>query len=47
MVAALSAELARLRKTHRDELTALRTALERAHGENLDLRRQLQRFTAT
>ena len=42
LVAALSAELARLRKSHRDEVTALRAALERAHGENLDLRRELQ-----
>lgn len=42
LVAALSAELARLRKAHRDEVTALRAALERAHGENLDLRRELQ-----
>ncbi|WP_433503209.1 DUF6262 family protein [Pseudonocardia halophobica] len=47
LVAALSAELARLRENHRDEVTALRAALERAHGENLDLRRQLQRLTPT
>jgi hypothetical protein len=42
LVAALSAELARLRTSHRDEVTALRAALERVHGENLDLRRELQ-----
>lgn len=43
IVAALSAELARLKAQHRAEVTALRTALEQAHGENLELRRQLQR----
>lgn len=31
------------KKQHRQQLTALRDALERAHGENLDLRRELAR----
>ena len=43
IVAALTAEIARLKAQHRAEVTALRTALEQAHGENLELRRQLQR----
>lgn len=43
IVAALSAQLARLKAQHRAEVTALRAALEQAHGENLELRRQLQR----
>jgi hypothetical protein len=43
IVAALSAELARLKAQHRAEVTALRTALKQAHGENLELRRELQR----
>ena len=43
IVAALTAEIARLKTQHRTEVTALRTALEQAHGENLELRRHLQR----
>ena len=43
IVAALTAEIATLKARHRAEVTALRTALEQAHGENLELRRQLQR----
>ena len=43
IVAALTAEIATLKAQHRAEVTALRTALEQAHGENLELRRQLQR----
>jgi uncharacterized protein DUF6262 len=45
IVAALTAEIARLKTQHRTEVTALRTALEQAHGETLELRRQLQRRT--
>jgi hypothetical protein len=41
--AALTAEIARLKAQHRTEVAALRAALEQAHGENLELRRQLQR----
>jgi Family of unknown function (DUF6262) len=43
IVAALTAEIASLKRRHRTEVTALRTALEQAQGENLELRRQLQR----
>ncbi len=46
IVAALSAENARLKAKHRAEITALRQALEQAHGENLELRRQLARAGA-
>ena len=42
IVAALTAEIARLKTQHRTEVTALRAALEQAHGENIELRRQLQ-----
>ncbi|WP_223168151.1 DUF6262 family protein [Nonomuraea sp. SYSU D8015] len=41
VVLALTAEIARLKRVHRLEMAALREALERAHGENLILRRQL------
>jgi hypothetical protein len=37
----LTAQLADLRRRHRGETTALRQALEHAHGENLLLRRRL------
>ena len=43
IVAALTAEIARLKAQHRTEVAAVRAALEQAHGENLELRRQLQR----
>jgi hypothetical protein len=41
VVRALSAQLAALKKQHQDEVTALNAALTAAHGEILDLRRQL------
>jgi CRISPR/Cas system-associated endonuclease Cas1 len=41
IVLALTAQIEQLRKQHRHEVQALRTALEQAHGENLDLRREL------
>jgi len=41
VVRALTAQLADLKRRHREETTALRQALEQAHGENLLLRRQL------
>jgi hypothetical protein len=41
VVFALTAEIARLKKSHRQEVKALREALEQAHGENLALRREL------
>nr|WTB28314.1 DUF6262 family protein [Streptomyces sp. NBC_00830]WTB35767.1 DUF6262 family protein [Streptomyces sp. NBC_00830] len=43
IVAALTAEVARLKKQHRQEVTELRKALEEAHGENLALRREHER----
>ena len=41
MIRTLTAQLADLKRRHRDETTALRQALEPAHGENLLLRRRL------
>jgi hypothetical protein len=41
IIAALTAQIDQLKKRHRQEVQALREALERAHGENLDLRREL------
>ncbi|MFD7645713.1 DUF6262 family protein [Kitasatospora sp. NPDC059795] len=43
LVLALTSQITRLKKLHRDEVQALRDALEQAHGENLDLRRELAR----
>jgi hypothetical protein len=43
IVAALTAEIARLKARHHTEVTALRQALEQAHGENLELRREARR----
>jgi hypothetical protein len=43
LVLALTGQVTRLKKQHREELEALREALEQAHGENLDLRRELAR----
>lgn len=43
VVLALTSQIHQLRKRHRDEVQALRTALEQAHGENLQLRRELAR----
>ncbi|WP_373295069.1 DUF6262 family protein [Streptomyces fuscichromogenes] len=40
---ALTSQITRLKKQHREEVQALRDALEQAHGENLDLRRELAR----
>lgn len=41
VVRTLTAQLADLKRRHREETTALRQALEQAHGENLVLRRRL------
>jgi hypothetical protein len=41
VVLALTAEIARLKTAHRQQVGELRRALEQAHGENLLLRRQL------
>ncbi len=37
----LTAQLTELERRHRDEVNALKQALEAAHGENLELRRRL------
>lgn len=41
VVRTLTAQLADLKRRHREETTQLRQALEQAHGENLLLRRRL------
>ncbi len=43
VVLALTSQIDQLKKRHREEVQALRTALEQAHGENLQLRRELAR----
>jgi hypothetical protein len=43
LVLALTVQINRLKKEHRQTTEALRAALEEAHGENLDLRRELAR----
>lgn len=43
LVLALTSQINQLKKQHRQEAHALRAALEQAHGENLDLRRELAR----
>jgi hypothetical protein len=44
LVLALTSQISHLKKRHRDETQALRAALEQAHGENLQLRRELARL---
>lgn len=46
LVRVLSQQITDLKKQHRTEVLALRDALEQAHGENLVLRRQLDRTGA-
>jgi hypothetical protein len=41
VIRTLTAQLAELKRRHRDEISTLRHALEAAHGENLELRRRL------
>lgn len=43
LVQALTNQLRHLKQQHHDQVQALRAALEQAHGENLDLRRELAR----
>ena len=43
LVATLTSQVNHLKKQHRQQVQALHAALERAHGENLDLRRELAR----
>jgi hypothetical protein len=44
IIQALTSQVTHLKKQHRDETQALRAALEQAHGENLQLRRELTRL---
>jgi hypothetical protein len=41
VVRTLTAQLTQLRRSHREEIAALQAALAAAHGENLQLRRQI------
>jgi hypothetical protein len=43
VVFALTSQIDQIKKQHRQEVQALRAALEQAHGENLSLRRELTR----
>jgi hypothetical protein len=43
IIQALTSQITHLKKQHRDETAALRAALEQAHGENLELRREFTR----
>lgn len=43
LVATLTSQVNHLKMRHRQQVQALQAALERAHGENLDLRRELTR----
>ncbi|MFE9328887.1 DUF6262 family protein [Nocardia sp. NPDC052278] len=43
LIQTLSLQITELKKRHRAEVQALRDALEQAHGENLELRRELAR----
>ncbi len=41
IIQALTSQISHLKKQHRDQTQALHAALEQAHGENLQLRREL------
>ena len=43
LVLSLTAQITQLKKRHRQEIQSLRDALAQAHGENLELRRELAR----
>ena len=43
LVSTLTSQINHIKKQHRQQVQSLQTALERAHGENLDLRRELAR----
>jgi Family of unknown function (DUF6262) len=47
IIATLTSQITCLKKQHRQQVQALRAALEQAHGENLDLRRELARRGGT
>jgi hypothetical protein len=44
IILALTSQITHLKKQHREETQDLRAALEQAHGENLQLRRELTRL---
>jgi len=44
IIQALTSQISHLKKQHRDQTQALHAALEQAHGENLQLRRDLARL---
>lgn len=44
IIQSLTSQISHLQKQHRDETAELRAALEQAHGENLQLRRELARL---
>ena len=44
IIQALTSHISHLKKQHRDQTQALHAALEQAHGENLQLRRELTRL---
>ncbi len=43
LVTTLTQQISELKKRHRSQLQELRNALEQAHGENLELRREIAR----
>ena len=43
IIVTLTSQINQLKKRHRQEVRELRAALEQAHGENLELRRELTR----
>jgi hypothetical protein len=43
LVLSLTAQITQLKKRHRQEIQTLKDALAQAHGENLELRRELAR----
>jgi hypothetical protein len=45
IIQALTSQVTHLKKQHRDESAAHRAAREQAHGENLELRRELARLS--
>ncbi|MFQ6331662.1 DUF6262 family protein [Nocardia sp. NBC_01009] len=47
LVLALTSQITQLKKLHRQQVDELRDALAKAHGENLDLRRELTRRGGT
>jgi hypothetical protein len=44
IIQALTSQISHLKKRHRDETQALHAALEQAHGQNLQLRREFARL---